>query len=351
MSVIRKIPYIESVIGALSEEELATLQTLINTGSAGTPASISNLPSGIVAVHFTMPSGRVKDGILVKKSCLIGYDGTQRITAYKIANGLISESYEYCDINELRRIVFDVGNSGGFVNPMTTAGDIIVGGTDGEATRLGIGTQGQVLKVGSSGLEWATDDDNEIPSLTGNAGKVLKVNSGATGVEWSDLYPVVSIALTQVTGQNPLTIQLTDPQYNVFANNKQVLIDLSELGENSVVWSYTGEDSGTLIFGFSNGSADFPTSYRIEIDPTTKEARYYGGHQSIDPADIGTDESSDAGKLLAMDSNGWGILTNNLPVLTTAPSSANTEGGIIIVVLNSEPAQKFSGYLYIVVNS
>lgn len=42
----------------------------------------------------------------------------------------------------------------GMSNPMTTAGDIIVGGTSGAPTRLAKGTQGQVLSVGSSGLEW-----------------------------------------------------------------------------------------------------------------------------------------------------------------------------------------------------
>lgn len=36
-------------------------------------------------------------------------------------------------------------------NPMTTAGDIIVGGTNGVPSRLGIGTAGQVLKVNSAG--------------------------------------------------------------------------------------------------------------------------------------------------------------------------------------------------------
>lgn len=243
MSVIRKIPYIESVISALSEEELATLQTLINTGSAGTPASMSNLPSGIVAVHFTMPSGRVKDGILVEKSCLIGYDGTQRITAYKIVDGLISESYEYCDINELRRIVFDTANAGGFVSPMTTAGDIIVGGTDGEATRLGVGTQGQVLKVGSSGLEWASDND------------------GMT---------------------NPMT---------------------------------TSQD---IIVGGVDGTP-------------TRLAKGSNGN------------------LLGVNGSGNLAYTDNLPILTTAPVSDNTDGGIKIVVLTSEPATKYDGFLYLIV--
>lgn len=44
-----------------------------------------------------------------------------------------------------------------FDNPMTTAGDIIVGGASGSLSRLAKGYQGQVLKVGSNGLEWGTD--------------------------------------------------------------------------------------------------------------------------------------------------------------------------------------------------
>lgn len=47
---------------------------------------------------------------------------------------------------------------GGFSNPMTTIGDIIYGGASGVATRLGLGTAGQVLKVnsGANGIEWGT---------------------------------------------------------------------------------------------------------------------------------------------------------------------------------------------------
>ena len=45
----------------------------------------------------------------------------------------------------------------GMLNPMTTSGDLIVGGASGAPTRLAKGYQGQVLKVGSSGLEWGTD--------------------------------------------------------------------------------------------------------------------------------------------------------------------------------------------------
>ena len=47
------------------------------------------------------------------------------------------------------------GRGAGFKNPMTTAGDLIRGGTSGAAARLGIGTAGQVLTVVSGAPAWA----------------------------------------------------------------------------------------------------------------------------------------------------------------------------------------------------
>ena len=44
----------------------------------------------------------------------------------------------------------------GFTNPMTTAGDVIVGGVDGVPTRLAKGTDGQVLTMVAGAVAWAT---------------------------------------------------------------------------------------------------------------------------------------------------------------------------------------------------
>ena len=45
----------------------------------------------------------------------------------------------------------------GLTNPMTTAGDIITGGVAGAPQRLGVGTDGQVLKVVSGAPSWAAE--------------------------------------------------------------------------------------------------------------------------------------------------------------------------------------------------
>lgn len=51
-----------------------------------------------------------------------------------------------------------VGNLGwasSLTNPMSSAGDVIIGGTGGAAQRLGVGTDGQVLTVASGAPAWA----------------------------------------------------------------------------------------------------------------------------------------------------------------------------------------------------
>jgi hypothetical protein len=55
-----------------------------------------------------------------------------------------------------------------FTNPMTTAGDLIYGGASGVATRLAIGTAGQVLKVngGATAPEWGASAGGGLTRTT-----------------------------------------------------------------------------------------------------------------------------------------------------------------------------------------
>lgn len=86
----------------------------------------------------------------------------------------------------------------GFGNPMTTAGDVIVGGEDGAPTRLAKGSDGQILKMVSGMIAWAAETVGLTNPMTtagdtivggedgaparlavGSDGQVLKVVSGA----------------------------------------------------------------------------------------------------------------------------------------------------------------------------
>lgn len=62
--------------------------------------------------------------------------------------------------------------------------------------------------------------------------------------------------------------------------------------------------------------------------------------------------SSDNGKVLGVSSGAYALIASPTPsgvsYLTTAPSANNPDGDLKFVVLSSEPATKYSGYLYII---
>lgn len=457
MSIIKKTPYVETMIKAYNTTTLNNLLTQLNSASANiVEATFGNLPNDLVATcRFRLEDNLIVNAILVreedKPTHLIKYDTSkQDLVIYKLdlTNYKYEEVREYLNINELRRVVNDVlydgvaittgqsvlgaldttdgdldgelnedgdlvlsikdgiipnvvanptGNatepltklevgstiysipdgtifkyigttttqltdgsttnpitinsesitavagdvvfygddefvfdgttweqfgSTGFANPMTTQGDLIVGGASGVANRLPKGTTGQVLKATASGVEWT----NEIPT--------------------------VAIALTQVISQDPLQVQLTNEQYNIVANNKQVIIDTSALGaEPSTVWTKVFEESGgnyTLAIPFDIHAED-PMTAKIEIDGSTKEATLYMVDILFNCNKVRAPllDNTYQGMLVGFDANGLGTPTNSLPILTTAPSSANTNG-LKIVVLSSEPATYYNGYYYII---
>lgn len=64
------------------------------------------------------------------------------------------------------------------LSPMTTLGDIIIGGASGAAARLGIGTAGQVLTVVSGSPAWATPAASGITTI----GSFNSQSSSANGL-------------------------------------------------------------------------------------------------------------------------------------------------------------------------
>ena len=90
----------------------------------------------------------------------------------------------------------------GMTNPMTTAGDVIIGSIEGAPARLPKGTQGQVLTMGASFPEWAAPGGGG--SLYWHAvnvkttdeylryGCFIIVNNSATAITVDDLKGIVS---------------------------------------------------------------------------------------------------------------------------------------------------------------
>ncbi|MDQ0024333.1 hypothetical protein J2X90_002131 [Variovorax paradoxus] len=79
--------------------------------------------------------------------------------------------------------------SGGFSNPMTTSGDLILGGSLGAAGRLGIGSDGQVLTVTAGVVGWAASASGFANPMTtvgdlivgGASGAATRVAAGTAG--------------------------------------------------------------------------------------------------------------------------------------------------------------------------
>jgi hypothetical protein len=121
-----------------------------------------------------------------------------------IANGSVEYdgSHFYGSVGGTR-YQLDQQSGVGFANPMTTAGDIIYGGTAGAATRLAAGTSTQVLHGGTT-PSWSA------VSLTADVSGTLPVANGGTGVTSStgtgNVVLSASPTLTGTAISNNLTV-------------------------------------------------------------------------------------------------------------------------------------------------
>lgn len=136
---------------------------------------------------------------------------------------------------------------GGFANPMTTAGDLIYGGTAGAATRIGIGAAGQVLTVVSGLPAWANNPAGFANPMTtlgdlitggtsgaagrlgiGTAGQVLTVVSGAPA--WAAIPAPPVLPVNAQTG-TAYALAATDAPA---ANGYQGIVTMNNAAANTV---------------------------------------------------------------------------------------------------------------------
>lgn len=175
------------------------------------PANTNALRSEVLAAHVISDSVTAQPGTPADGDCYIiptGRTGTQWAT---FAIGSLAYFrggawYEFTAYEGLLKVVgtglklytssawtaYGGGGGGGFANPMTTLGDIIVGGTAGAATRLGVGAEGQVLKVVSG-----------VPAYAAESGGGSTFGPGAAS--YVELRPVPNSGTWNVLGASSPT--------------------------------------------------------------------------------------------------------------------------------------------------
>ena len=204
-------------INAAAILELQAEQIIQNAAIALNTAKVSNAThTGDVTGSdvLTIGDGKVTDAKIADMSA------TKLTGTVAIANGGTGASTKAAAFNAL--------------SPMTAAGDIIYGGTDGTGTALAKGTAGQVLTMnaGATAPEW------KDPSVPTNTVVTKATNYTATS---SDKYIICTAALTITlptaigkSGTEYIIKNISNALVTVVANGAEVIIQDSANQTNSV---------------------------------------------------------------------------------------------------------------------
>jgi len=163
-------------------------------------------------------------------------------------------------------IFFDISQSAGMTNPMTTTGDTIYSSSGSTPARLGIGSTGQVLTVASGVPSWATP--------AGGGGKVLQVVMGSTSTS-------TTVASTTMTDSG-LSVSITPT-----LNTSKVLILVSQ--QLQVYTTTTNNAAGwrlmrgaTSIF---DGNGSYSRAFQVaNVSSEANKGGYYAMNYLDSPA-------------------------------------------------------------------
>jgi hypothetical protein len=203
----------------------ATNTSEVFTGTAGTivanlEGNASNITGNLAANQGGVPTGGTT-GQVLKKNSNSDYDASWQVDA------------------------------GGMTNPMTAAGDIIIGGTSGTPQRLAKGTDGQVLTVVSGNPAWAAATGGGSGTFTASG---TAPSSPTAGDRWLDT----------TTGRQYTYFSDGDSSQWVETGN---VINGSQAGQGNLVQEVVITSAATsYTFGGLDSSVD--GWYELEIELT-----------------------------------------------------------------------------------
>lgn len=178
-----------------------------------------------------------------------------------------------CDGTTWHEVARTPASGGGMTNPMTTEGDLILGGSSGTPGRLAIGTSGQVLKSNGTTAAWGTDS-------TGAGGGIVTVKENGLNAGGSD----DDIQVLDLLGADFDTTESPDQEINVVI--AAALTRDAEWDTSSEIATAVGDEtgSGALVFGTA------PTISTVELGHATDTtlARSSAGVVTIETVPIVT---------------------------------------------------------------
>jgi hypothetical protein len=155
------------------------------------------------------------------------------------------------------------------LNPMTTAGDIIVGGTNGAPTRLAVGSSGQVITSNGTSLAWADNSPYSLPLAVADGGTGADTATGALASTTSYGASLEAdgedISLIDQNGTTLATVQTQDISGKL---DKQAIY--SSAGVTSTFFheedggGYRLADNNDDSLSFIGGNADTDSPIKIE---------------------------------------------------------------------------------------
>ncbi len=170
--------------GAPTRLGIGTSGQVLSVSSGGLPAWTSLSGTGTVT---SITAGTGLTGGTITTSGTIGLD-TSGVTAGSYGSASAVPVLTVDATGRITAASTAAISAGGMTNPMTTAGDLIYGGTSGAPKRLGIGTAGQVLKVnsGATGYEFGSQATGDVTGPSSSTNGRLAVFSGTSGKVLAD---------------------------------------------------------------------------------------------------------------------------------------------------------------------
>jgi hypothetical protein len=156
------------------------------------------------------------------------------------------------------------GGGGGMVNPMTAAGDLIVGGNGGTPPRLAMGAAGQSLQVNTSGDGLAWEDGGDSPSaqdMPSNSSISLTV--GASGTSFTaPANGWVNVTASTLSSNGWCTITVNGGTYGAgvicYSSGKTNYLLCPVRGGNAFALTYGSVSIGAAKFIYTVGAVPPP---------------------------------------------------------------------------------------------